>query len=267
MKEEKVSPVVITVIALMIVLGLAAFFKKEEVARVSWILLKNPELSMRIYPNAELAMQIGNHYFNTDGNGNYNLAKARAAFEKALSIDSMVPDAWHQLARIDFLESNFGGALEKINTQIELHGNSFMASYYMRGLIYAYRKEFGDAEKDFQTYIASDKKNWAAHNDLAWVYFEEGKYAEAKKVAQNGLLFNANNPWLWNMVGISLMNLGKLDAAHAALLKALEEVRVLDENDWHRAYPGNNPLLASQGLMKMRQSIEFNIGIIVGKRL
>ena len=46
-------------------------------------------------------MQKGNYYFNVGGNGAYDLEKAEKYFNKALEIDPQVPDAWHQLARID----------------------------------------------------------------------------------------------------------------------------------------------------------------------
>ena len=65
--------------------------------------------------NADALVQKGNYYFNvglpvrgtqTGGAGTYDLEKAEKYFKKALEIDSNVPDARHQLARIDFLRYN-----------------------------------------------------------------------------------------------------------------------------------------------------------------
>ena len=262
MEKEKIIPTI--VIAIIIVIA-GGFLLRGQIAAASWFVFKNPTLTLLLDPDASRALSIGDYYFNTNGRGAYDLEKARFYFEKALSLDSNVPDAWHQLARIDFLESHFDGALSKINTQIEMHGDSFMASFYMRGLIHAYRKEYAEAEQDFLQFLSWDKKNWAAHNDLAWIYFEQGKFKEAKQAAHEGLLFDANNPWLWNMVGVSLMNLGKPDVAGAAFLKALEEARTLTEDDWHMAYPGNNPMLAGQGLEKIKGSIQYNLDLVSKK--
>lgn len=88
------------------------------------------ELSLAINPDARFTLYLGNYYFNVYGDGVYDLVRAEKFFYKALELDPRVPDAWHQLARIDFLRGKFRSALDKINWQIELHGDSFMASYY-----------------------------------------------------------------------------------------------------------------------------------------
>lgn len=210
-------------------------------------------------------VEQGNYYF---GRGKaYNLEKAAFYYERALKRDSTVADAWHQLARIDFLKGDFTAALEKINRQIELHGKSLMSSYYIRGLIYGYTKEYIKAEQDFKTFLTWDPKNWAALNDLAWIYFVQGKFKEAEETAARGLLVDPDNPWLLTMRGMSRFNMGgqSQEPLHD-LVRARDEMARLSERDWIRAYPGNDPRIASAGLTSMRRAIEDNL-ILVNKQI
>lgn len=212
--------------------------------------------------DAERAVKIGNYYFNVDGDGEYNLDEARKYFEKAIKFDPNVPDAWHQLARIDFLAGDFDGALQKINTQIELHGEDLMASYYIRGLIHGFREEYAQAEENFLKFLEWDTKNWAAHNDLAWVYFSSGQFQKAADIAEQGLAYNPGNPWLLTSYGVSLLNLGEREKASAALEHALQKAEVLAPATWDRAYPGNDPRIAEGALMKLREAIQSNIELV-----
>ncbi|MBI2048206.1 MAG: hypothetical protein HYT27_03625 [Parcubacteria group bacterium] len=212
--------------------------------------------------NADTLVQKGNYYFNVGGAGKYDLDKAETYFNKALTTDQNVSDAWHQLARIDFLRGDFDGALEKINTQIELHGDSLMSSYYIRGLIYGYTKEYEKAEKDFLKFFEWDRNNWAVYNDLAWVYFQKGEYEKTRVVAEGGLAHFPNNPWLLNMAGLSHMNLGNAQKAKIYFQKSFFWAETLTETQWHKAYPGNDPRVANAGIGEMKNAIKFNIELV-----
>lgn len=212
--------------------------------------------------DAELALKIGNYYLNGDGDNVYDLEKAREYFNLALALDPNVPGAWHQLARMDFLEGSLYNALEKINKQIEIHGENFMPSYYVRGLIYGYVKQFKKAEEDFLKLLEWDSKNWTAYNDLAWIYFQTGEYEKAKKIARRGLEANQDNPWLLNILGISLLNLSSKKEAAGILEKALEKAKNLTEEDWYKAYPGNDPTIARAGIEGIIRTIELNLNSI-----
>jgi len=236
-----------------------------------WDTFHNAPLAFSLNKDAHLALSVGNYYFNVGGEGEYNLKKAKKYFHKAIVLDPSVPDAWHQLARIDFLRGDFNKALKKINTQIDLHGESLMASYYIRGLISGYdamqknslprvqKKEFESAEKDFLKFLAWDTGNWAAYNDLSWIYFQWGKFKEAEEVARKGLTLNPGNVWLLNMRGVALLNLGDKETAKILFMDAFEKAEKLMEADWHRAYPGNDPVNARQGLREMTAAIRLNL--------
>ncbi len=211
-------------------------------------------------PLARAALHSGNAFFG--GGMPYSLSIADTLYRVALRLDPRVEDAWHQRARIAFLGGDFRSAKDMINTQIALHGDSFMASYYIRGLIYGFNKEFAPAEKDFEHFLAWDPNNWAANNDLAWLYFSQGKFNETDIQASRGLLQNPGNPWLLMMRGMARFNLGRREEALTDLSEAREAARLLTEADWSKAYPGNDPRAATLGLSELHATIDKNIALI-----
>ena len=218
-------------------------------------------LSFALAPGfwAKLALHAGNFYFNVEGDGVYNLDKARKYFEIALKLDPKVPDAWHQLSRIDFLRGDFYTALTNINKQIELHGENFMASFYVRGLIQGYMCKISAAEEDFKKFLEWDSQNWAALNDLAWIYFQQGEYEKAEEASRQGLDVAPQNPWLLNSLGVSLLNQGAKAEAREVFLKAQNYVALLTEKEWQKAYPGNDPKLADHGIENIKKIIAANL--------
>lgn len=208
---------------------------------------------------------LGNQFFG--GVLPHSLQIADTSYKTALFFDAEVPDAWHQRARIAFLRGDFEDALVKINKQLEIHGDSFMASYYIRGLIYGYDEQFEKAEQDFVTFLKWDPTSWAANNDLAWIYFAQGKFKETKAQSEVGLAYNQNNPWLHMMHAMAVYNLGDVDSAYEELLKAKEDATKLVEDDWAKAYPGNDPKIAGRGLSEFKKTIERNIELVHNKKI
>jgi tetratricopeptide (TPR) repeat protein len=244
-------------------LSLAAMHR-EGIGLWVWERLRVPGLALWLYPDAGLAMRIGNSYFSTETARAYDLTKARRYFARALAIDPAVPLAWHQVARIEFLQGHFADALDAINRQIALHGDRFIQPYYVRGLIHGYMRQFEQAEADLAKFLTWEPRSWAAHNDLAWVYFQMGRYADTERIASQGLRWNPDNPWLLNMLGVALLNLEARQEAQAVLTQALEETGALSVADWHRAYPGNHPDHAAKGIEEMHRVVEFNLGLVSG---
>ena len=142
---------------------------------------------------------------------------------------------------------------------MELHGDNLVSSYYVRGLISGYAKNYTQAEADFKKFILWDDKNWAAYNDLSWIYFAEGKYPEAEATARTALGFDDKNPWLLNSIGVSLLNQDKKSEAKVFLLAAKANATRLSEDNWQMAYPGNDPRVASLGLVSFKKTIEANL--------
>jgi tetratricopeptide (TPR) repeat protein len=202
----------------------------------------------------------GNEFFG--GHLPYNLTLADGFYWTALAVDTNVPDAWHQRARIAFLRSHFATALERINTQIKIHGDSLLSSYYIRGLIEGYMKNYPAAEKDFTHYVEADPDNWAARNDLAWIYFSQGKFQDAAAQTSVALQIGPDNPWLLLSHAMALYNLGDAAGAKKELEHAQHSAALLTEDTWRYAYPGNDPRVAAQGLAEFRQVIDTDLTLV-----
>lgn len=264
-RYRKALSITCGIVAVIFVLAVGAlYFWGDRITMAMWnnfhIL---PEVVTYFNPdNAELALSIGYYSFNTFGRSSYDLERAEYYLYRSLELDPMVRSGWHQLARIDFLRGNLGAGLIKINRQIELHGDSFPSAYYIRGLIYAFGNRLEEAERDFLHYVSLLEEEWAGNNDLAWVYFRQGKYEQALEYADKGLVHSPTNPWLLTMKGIALINLDRKSEAREPLKEAHIEAAKLTRDDWVRAYPGNNPAIAEQGLAEMRAAIEANLELV-----
>lgn len=212
---------------------------------------------------------LGQYYFNVGGDarGPYDLAKARTAYTYALEQDPRGNElAWYQLGRIDFLEGHFISARYKFQKQIEYFGDSVPNVYYMVGLASAYEAQVsGDnadwqrAEEGFIEYIKRDPTGPWAHVDLSWVYFSQGRYEDMIPTLEEGLAQNPDHPWLLNMYGLALLNVGKKGEALDAFERALRAAEEFTPAEWGLAYPGNNPTQWNEGLDSFKESIQKNI--------
>lgn len=246
--------------AAFLALGGFAAVRPEAAGEFLWEALRLPAPAVALSESAPLALEIGNHYFGGSPNA-YDPARAESYFLKALKLDPLVPDAWHQLARIAFLRGDFDEALARVNRQIELHGEDLMASFYVRGLVAGYRGDLAAAERDFKEFLSWDPDNWAAANDLAWVFFKGGRFAAAEAAADAALRKSPGNPWLLLMRGVSRGELGRRSEALRDILAAREAAAALTPAHWSRAYPGNDPRQAESGLAALRAVIEENIAL------
>lgn len=251
----------IIVVAALLVALYGAYFFHESLGWVVWRVTHNASAALALNAaDPELLFAIGNYYF---GSGAYDLVKARRYFNAALEYNPTLSGPHYQLARTHFVEGNFNDALEEINKELTLHPE-FGRSHYVRGLIYGYNGRLADAETEFKAFLVWKKDSWAGNNDLAWIYFQEGKYIEARDAARTGLTIQPNNPWLLNSLGVALLNTGDTEGAKESFLKALSALTYMNERDWGQAYPGNNPTVYRQGFTQMKASIEANLKLLSG---
>jgi len=215
--------------------------------------------------DAAEAMRLGNHYFN--GPGGYDLDKAEAGFKEAVEIDSKILWGHYQLARVYFVKGEKDKALEEINKELEANPEN-LRSLYVRGLIYGAMGRLQEAESDFKNFTMWAPKEWAGYNDLAWILAKEGKYADAEKVAGEGIkeaIGGEENAWLWNSLGVAQLNLKKYNDAEKSFRKALKLARNMTENEWARAYPGNNPEESARGLDAFKIAVQANFNTAVDR--
>lgn len=240
---------------------------RDALAKIAWQKYGKPNAALwLVSKDADFALLLGNYYFGaTLWQGEYNLKKAQIAFEKAVAANPKILWGHYQLARIIFVKGDYNGALEEINRELAANPEN-LRSLYVRGLIYGYRNQAGDLEKageDFGRFTRWAPSEWAGYNDLAWVLSKQGKYMEAEKIVSMALkeiLEGENNPWLWNALGVAQLNLKKKSVAAESFKKAKELAQDLTSEEWRRAYPGNNPESANEGLSDFIKAINENLG-------
>lgn len=232
---------------------------KKSVAHTLWNITKNETLASTLdRENPALAFAIAEYYFN---HGSYDIEKAEAYYTRAIELNPKYLEAYYQRGRIFFIKGKFGSALTDINTVLTLN-SEFKKAYYMYGLINGYAKNFDQAEYGFKEFIKRDSFNWAGYNDLAWIYFERGDYQKTLDTAKNGLVQDPHNPWLNNIHGAALLNLGDTEGAKDSFLLAKKMSEKMTGADWGRAYPGNNPALYETGITETRSVIEHNLALV-----
>ena len=226
-------------------------------ARLSATIYEN--VSFALAPSAALAASFGERHFDSRNAAQYDLNRARHFYRAALALDPAFPYANHQLARIEFIRGNFNVALYYSSKEIEFHGDTEPNAYYVRGLIEGYMGRYEDAIKDYKHYVESDPKNWAGQNDYAWVLLKAGRPREALAATEQGLAVFPDNPWLLSTNAIALYEVGEYEKARAAAERAREAAARLTENEWLRAYPGNDPRVAQKGIATLRSAITQNM--------
>lgn len=207
------------------------------------------------------AFAIGQYFFN---GGAYDLGRAERAFRRALALDPAHPRANYQLARVLFLGGRFSEALEAINRELLLYPD-YGRSFYIRGLIQGYRRDYSAAEEDFRSFIAWSPGEWPGYNDLAWVEMKQGKFSEAEAAIREAFTripeARRENLWLWTNLGVALLNQRAYNEAMAAFEQALAVSRQMDAGEFWRAYPGNDPREAERQFRSFRAALHFNLAL------
>lgn len=207
----------------------------------------------------------GDHYFN---GGAYDLKKAAHYYRVATFFDSDAPMLRYQLARVYFVDGKRGDALREADAAVAL-APDFGRAYYMRGLINGFSNKLDEAEADFKKILELgeiepdmgqlEQGGWAVYNDLSWIQFQKGNYADVEETARQGLDVYPQNPWLLNSLGLGLLNLEKKTKAKTIFENALKEAQKLTVEDVRRAYPGNNPAEMEKKRQAIIDQIRFNL--------
>lgn len=239
-------------LALCGVLVLGAVMYLHDTAREEIVLLFDR--------SAERAYAIGNSHFDSSVASDYDLDRAEELLERALSRSGDLPYANHQLARISFLRGDFDVALERIQKEFaQPDGPASPSTFYIRALIKGFDGDYVGSASDYRTYLQHDPSNWAATNDLAWVLLKDGRFQETLDAVEPMLRVWPENPWLHNSRAIALYELGHYEEALESAIYAHRYVDVITEEGWSKAFPGNDPLIARQGIETFQKAVRENM--------
>lgn len=220
-------------------------------------------LALALMPSNERAYSYGDRHFSSSDHTAYNVDRAEYFFTAAKELNPKDPYAYHQLARIAFLRSDYGNARALITRAIELGGEQpIPSSYYVRGLIEGFTLDYDAAIDDYRIYIETDPTNWAATNDLAWVLLKAHRPQEALEAIDKVLPHWPMNPWLLNSKATAFHEMGKFEEALSVIREAHSAANGITSQQWLLAYPGNDPRVGDEGVQSMKQSIEENMHTI-----
>ncbi len=215
---------------------------------------------LSIRPSAASAFSYGMRHLDGKEPGAYNISDAEYFFERAIQLDPAYPQAHQQLARIHFLNGEYERALDEINLEFARDpGTQDSSTFYIRGLIEGYLKQYESAVHDYKRSVQLDPKGWEGRVDYAWVLIKTEQFDEALKVIRDGLVVRPENPWLLSVYATVLFETGDVQAALVAARRAKTAIDGLTEAEWSEAYPGNAPHAAETGLRTLRAAAEINL--------
>ena len=227
---------------------------KRNILFLSWLIVLGVLFSANL---ANFYFQTGNYYF---GDGGYNLVKAEKYYQKAREINPELARLNYQIARLHFIKGNFYEAIWSINKELQFYPD-YPRSYYVRGLIYGYQGNLDKSIEDFKKFLEWKPESWAWRNDLAWVYFQKGDIEAVEREARLGLDYNPDNPWLSNIYGVALLNMGRKEEAKKALQSSLYNFERIGQKGWGAAYPGNDPRIYKKGYEETLSAIKENLAL------
>lgn len=195
----------------------------------------------------------------------YNVTLAQFFFARSSYpfIGKTPPYAHYQLSRTYFIKGELSNALLEAHEELKKFPEN-KRTHYILGLTYAYLNMENQAILEFSKFIEWKPESWAARNDKAWLEFRIGKIDDAIATIEP-VTHLTNNPWVQNTYGTLLMNKKRYQKAKQALLYAQAAATSMTEEDWGKAYPGNDPRVYSVGLSAMRNSIESNLKLVEEK--
>lgn len=218
---------------------------------------------LRVAPTDERFFNYGVRHFDARIAGQYDVKRAYSLFTQLRARNAGFPYVHHELSRLEFLAGRFDSALAYINEEIIRHGEDEPNTYYMRALIRGYMKDYAGAAADYETYFKMTPANWAGINDYSWILLEAGHPDGAYEALEWGLKEWPGNAWLLANQATALYELERYEEAKKVAIEAKVAVEALTVAEWLNAYPGNDPLVAQDGLRQFKDATETNLAKIL----
>jgi tetratricopeptide (TPR) repeat protein len=107
-------------------------------------------------------------------------AQAIEAFEHVVRLRPDYPDAYTNVALANFRNEKYDPAMESLNKALELAPGDARAVFY-RASIQRQKGNLEEAEALFQSVLKKYPRMRDAHRELAYTYYQQHKYAEARE--------------------------------------------------------------------------------------
>jgi tetratricopeptide (TPR) repeat protein len=197
----------------------------------------------------------------------YDLSEAEFHYKKVLAQNPLSADALYELSRLYFVQGDFKKSLNLAQRYITQYPSDARI-YYIAGLSAGYDKQYTLAEQLFTAYMQKNPdSSWQSRLDLAWVYFQEGKYTEAESVLIDAQKFGADNPWILTSLGAVAIAQGDTVSALVYLKDAKKFAREITPKEWYYNYSFNNPAKIEESIATFISIIDMNISLAQGKKI
>lgn len=267
-RETNIHVVSVVLIAMnLVTLGYLWYAHTTQAATSSLSTYAVPVLAPDPYPETDDPLTLAEYYFAP---AQYDLERAEYYYRQAIRNDPNGSSrAWYQLSRIEFLRADFDAGLSHLQQKIDRFEEVIPNTYYMKGLIYAFRadrfgnvKDWEKAAEHFATFVEYRPQSPWGRIDLAWVYFSMGEHQTMRAVLEPIKDQEFSNPWFLNMYALALFHTGDVAYAKEVITEAYARVQYTTVEDWAAVYPENAPTDWPIGLQEFVTAVERNVSLI-----
>lgn len=158
----------------------------------------------------------------TENAGNETPEQVIARFEKVLSEDPNVLDAWIMLGNEYFKKRDYRGAIDKYQRALQINPDYDLATINLAG---AYRAlgEYDAAIVGYERYLARDPKNAYVIYQLGELYVDMGKLDDAEATFRRAIALDERVASAENALGVVAFKRGQLDKAEQHAKAALQK--------------------------------------------
>lgn len=153
-------------------------------------------------------------------------AQALAAYDRAISLDSQLAEAYNNRAIIKYELKQFPEAIDDCTTAIRLKSN-YADALNNRGIAYAALNQFQNAASDLQAALKLNNKSAATHNNLGSVYLAQKNFAAA--ISEYTLALQLNPNFVDAYYNRAVAYYGQKDLSNA--LQDVRKASTLNPND------------------------------------
>ncbi|MBV8571182.1 MAG: tetratricopeptide repeat protein, partial [Acidobacteriaceae bacterium] len=144
--------------------------------------------------------------------------QAKDELDKALAIDSKLPELHFLLGEIAIYRGRLDEAIADLRKELDLNPNFSMA-WYRLGDVYTRQEHWNDAVADLQRAIWLNPDYSGPFILLGKCYFKTGNYSNAEGILRKALQIDPRNAAALYLLGQTLMLSGKKDEGRAVLDK------------------------------------------------
>ncbi len=143
------------------------------------------------------------------------LAEARAALEKAVTLNPALPEIWNELGGVEAAAGDYAAAVRHYEKALEL-GPDLAYALVNAALAYSQVGNSTEAERLYRRALEVDPKDGEVANSLGILVAKQGRTEEARKLFEAAIEIRPDDTSAINNLGILFLKTGQVNDAIAA---------------------------------------------------